>query len=98
MRKNTNLEGKTHEHGRIYNCEWIVVEDRVRVGEQKYDKHRIHDESQRAPSIFGQKVIVSDELKQRPDVFVKTLVIAIVCIHCEPLIYCDVVSSCELMY
>lgn len=83
MRDHTNLEGKAHEHGRIENGKWIVVEHRVCVGEQEESEHRVHSVSERTSSVFGQKIVVSNELKQRPYIQVKTLVVATECVHSE---------------
>lgn len=71
--KYTHLQTETHEHDRIPNGKWIVIHNRVYICEHKLGEQKIHDESVRAGLEFGQEKIVSNNLKQRPYVTVKTL-------------------------
>lgn len=77
------LESWEHEHISHRRCECIVVENGICIAKQKQSNQKVHNESVQAWFPFWQKIVVSNELEQRSNVFVKARMKAIECVHFE---------------
>lgn len=69
------------KHARVELIENVIVNNCVQYVEYSVAEHEIHGEGMQAWLEIGQKEIVTDQLKQSPIVFIKTLAIAIEGVH-----------------